>query len=137
MPNPEKKVKFSTWLGNQVRYHCLNTLNGNSKKLLVENEKIDFMSDISVECSELQTKEQSSQNLKIEIDYIFEILSKLHDSRIKEVFNLRYFSSAKKTPWAKIAKQMGISTQTAINLHQRGINILNKKMTKSSQPDLI
>lgn len=135
--NPEKKVKFSTWLGNQVRYHCLNTINGNNKKLLVENEKIDFMSEISIECSELQTKEQSNSNLKIEIDYIFEILSKLHDSRIKEVFNLRYFSSAKKTPWAKIAKQMGISTQTAINLHQRGINILNKKMTKSNKPDLI
>ena len=135
--DPEKKVKFSTWLGNQVRYHCLNTINGNNKKLLLENEKIDFMSEGSIECSELQTKEQSNSNLKIEIDYIFEILSKLPAPRIKEVFNLRYFSSAKKTPWAKIAKQMGISTQTAINLHQRGINILNKKMTKSNKPDLI
>ena len=25
--DPTKKTKFSTWLGNQMRYHCLNTLN--------------------------------------------------------------------------------------------------------------
>ena len=40
--NPEKKVKFSTWLGNQVRYHCLNTINGNNRKFSVENEKNRF-----------------------------------------------------------------------------------------------
>ena len=134
--DPSKKVKFSTWLGNQVRYHCLNTINGNNKQVSLENEKIDFLSDVSLECSELQMKEQSANNLKIEIDYIFEMLSKLHDPRIKRVFNLRYFSSAKKTPWAKIANKMNISTQTAINLHQRGVNILNRKM-KSNEPDVI
>ena len=134
--DPSKKVKFSTWLGNQVRYHCLYTINGNNKQVSLENEKIDFLSDVSLECSELQMKEQSANNLKIEIDYIFEMLSKLHDPRIKRVFNLRYFSSAKKTPWAKIANKMNISTQTAINLHQRGVNILNRKM-KSNEPDVI
>jgi hypothetical protein len=24
--NPTKKIKFSTWLGNQVRYYCLNKI---------------------------------------------------------------------------------------------------------------
>ena len=83
---------------------------------------------------------------KLKLMLFFQNINKGPSTRFKNyemktlkriIFNLRYFSSAKKTPWAKIAKQMGISTQTAINLHQRGINILNKKMTKSNEPDLI
>ena len=135
--DPSKKVKFSTWLGNQVRYHCLNTINSNSKRICVEDEKIDFLSEKNDVCEELQSKESHRQNLKIELDYIFEILSKLHDPRIKEVFNLRYFGSSTKMPWSKIGKKMKISTQTAIKLHQRGVDILNRKMTSSKVPDYI
>src|SRR5215216_1441663 len=29
--NPDKKAKFVTWLGNQVRYYCLNAINAQSK----------------------------------------------------------------------------------------------------------
>ena len=73
----------------------------------------------------------------LEIEYVFTILSKLKDSRIKDVFNYRYFKSNKnKMPWSEIALKMGVSTQTAINLHKRGIKILNKKMN-SNDPDII
>ncbi|MEC7193161.1 MAG: hypothetical protein VXW13_06680, partial [SAR324 cluster bacterium] len=41
---------------------------------------------------------------------------------------LRYFSNEGKVTWSKISKQMNISIQTAINLHERGRLILSKKI---------
>ena len=40
-------------------------------------------------------------------------------------------------PWVKIGKIMGISTQTAINLHKRGLKILNKKISSTNNSDVI
>jgi RNA polymerase sigma factor (sigma-70 family) len=127
---PEKKVKFSTWLGNQVRYHCLNAINGKGYLLNVENDDdLDFFID--------QTQDRKDEENKLEVQYIFSILAQLRDPRIKEVFNLRYFKTdKKKMPWSEIGRKMSVSTQTAINLHQRGLEILNKKMN-SKDPDRI
>jgi len=128
--NPNKKAKFSTWLGNQVRYHCLNTINKKNKLIGIENnEELDYFA--------MQAEILEEKKYDIEIEYVFLILSKLKDSRIKKVFTLRYFGSDKKRmAWAQIGKKMNVSTQTAINLHRRGIKILNKKM-KSNDPDII
>lgn len=127
---PEKNVKFSTWLGNQVRYHCLNAINSKGYLVNVDSDNdLDFFVD--------QRTDRKIEENKLEVQYIFSILAKLRDPRIKEVFNLRYFKTdKKKMPWSEIGKKMNVSTQTAINLHQRGLDILNKKM-KSNNPDLV
>ena len=46
--NTTKKVKFSTWLANQAKYHCLNTLNKKSKDRLVStgDEILDYLKEI-------------------------------------------------------------------------------------------
>tara|TARA_B100001123_G_C15341658_1_gene1035244 strand:- start:6120 stop:6710 length:591 start_codon:yes stop_codon:yes gene_type:complete len=127
--NPNKNVKFSTWLGNQVRYYCLNTINKNGTLLSVDTDHLDYLSS--------QKEDLNEKKYDLEIEYVFTILSKLKDTRIKDVFNYRYFKTNKnKMPWSEIALKMGISTQTAINLHKRGIKILNKKMN-SNDPDII
>ena len=41
----EKKAKFSTWLGNFTRYHCLNHIKKNSKYLCTDQETIDHFFD--------------------------------------------------------------------------------------------
>ena len=38
----DKKTKFSTWLGNQMRYLCLNSINKN-RLIATEDEKINFI----------------------------------------------------------------------------------------------
>ena len=130
--NPSKKVKFATWLGNQIRFFCLNTLNKNPNKntINLENQQIDNYTNDALNFLE-------SKKIQHEIEYIFDILSKLKDPRIKEVFNLRYFNGAKKTGWSSIGKKIGVSTQTAINLHKRGITILNKKIKSKDQQDIV
>jgi RNA polymerase sigma factor (sigma-70 family) len=124
--NPDKKIKFSTWLGNQMRYHCLNTLNKTSKDVSMENESIKFIAEKNQ--SLFLDKENSTQD---KIDFINDILNQMGDSRIKKIFNLRYFSDSKINSWYKIGKKMKISTQTAINIHNKAISFLNKKMSSN------
>jgi len=43
----------------------------------------------------------------------------------------------KKATWSEIAGEMSISTQTAINLHSRGRNMLAKKLRNKKSYNLI
>jgi RNA polymerase sigma factor (sigma-70 family) len=124
----EKNVKFSTWLANQVKYNCLNALNKKSKDRLVAME--DQMLDV---LNEAQGRDEN--------DTLFEftdnILAQLKDKRIKKIFSMRYSPSYKKPSWCVIADKMKVSTQTAINLHNRGIRVLRKKITSEKFLDSI
>ena len=76
-----------------------------------------------------------------ENDTLFEftdnILAQLKDKRIKKIFSMRYSHSHKKPSWCVIADKMKVSTQTAINLHNRGIRVLRKKITSEKFLDSI
>tara|TARA_R100001163_G_C4988346_1_gene141870 strand:- start:99 stop:701 length:603 start_codon:yes stop_codon:yes gene_type:complete len=115
----DKNVKFSTWLANQVKYFCLNTLNKKSKDRLVatEDQILDSLNEKPIT--------QKHENL---FEFTGNILSQLKDSRIRKIFSLRYSSAEKKPSWCIIAEKLQISTQTAINLHNKGISILRKKI---------
>ena len=83
--NPDKKVKFSTWLGNQTRYFCLNILNKSSKRirlLMVDCKDVDVIAYNDVEPSSLI----DSGDVR---DYIFNILDQMKDERIKKNFERR------------------------------------------------
>lgn len=122
--NPLKKTKFSTWLGNQMRYYCLNSLNKN-RLIPTEDSQLDFFINKDCDCSETDLKEQ--------MEYIDNLISQLKDKRIKKVIEARYFNNPnKKTPWNKVAKEVGVSTQTAINLHAKGIDMLRRKMNNKN-----
>lgn len=122
--NPSKKTKFSTWLGNQVRYHCLNSINKN-RLLPMEDELLGHI--INKEQLELE------ESLDEQVDYVKNLLNQTRDIRVKKIFQIRYFGNPrKKTPWSSVAKKVGISTQTAINLHNKTIKMLNFKMKRGS-----
>lgn len=116
--NTEKNVKFSTWLANQVKYSCLNEINKKSKDRLVTLE--DDMLDV--------LKEPPEEEDSGIFEYTNNILKQLRDDRIQNIFSMRYSKEAKKPSWSLIAKRLDISTQTAINLHNRGLEILRKKI---------
>ena len=54
-------------------------------------------------------------------------LKSIKDKRVAQVYCLRYFSGKKMT-WSEIGKKMGFSSQTAINLHKRGADLLRVKI---------
>ena len=122
--NPDKNTKFSTWLGNQVRYHCLNAINKN-RLIPTDDEYIDY----SINKDAPFEKEPIDETM----DYIKNILNQTKDKRVKKIFHVRYFENPrKKAPWSKVAEKVGVSTQTAINLHNKTIKMLKFKMEKGS-----
>ena len=124
----DKNVKFSTWLANQVKYSCLNAINKKAKDRLVttEDEILDILKN--------SVAEDPNDNL---FEFTDNILSQVKDRRIKKIFSMRYSFHHKKPAWCTIAKRMSISTQTAINLHNRGIQILRKKIKSEKFLDSI
>tara|TARA_Y100000593_G_C4297460_1_gene331412 strand:+ start:1162 stop:1476 length:315 start_codon:yes stop_codon:yes gene_type:complete len=89
-----------------------------------------------------QEKEEYTHDAKHKYDkeYVFNILGSLKDKRIAKVFELRYFENfeeKQKPTWSFIAKKIKTSTQTAINLHQRGKKILKKKIKATAYQDLV
>lgn len=128
--DPSRNIKFSTWIGNQMKYLCLNSLNKKGPAISMDNEKIKTI---------IETKQANCNMLDFtdQIDYIFEILNSLKDKRIYKIFKLRYFSEKKLMSWHKIAKKMKFSTQTIINLHNKNIKILCNKLNNKNSIDKI
>ena len=123
--NPDKNTKFSTWVGNHARYHCLNLINANQKYVAVDDSTLSYF----MENNQPHPDSGQSQERQDTLEYIFNLLSQLKDKRIKKVFELRYLGGDGKESWSKIGEDMGVSTQTAINLHDRGTKVLRKKMS--------
>jgi RNA polymerase sigma factor (sigma-70 family) len=124
----DKNVKFSTWLANQVKYSCLNALNKKSKDRLITTE------DKTLDALKEQAEERGDDNL---FEFTSNILNQLKDKRIKQIFSMRYSTRSKKPSWCVVAKHLNMSTQTAINLHNRGIEVLRKKIKSEKFLDSI
>jgi len=126
----DKKSKFSTWLYNQIRYQCLNSINENGHYLALESDKLNFLIEKNTE-----NNESSFKNLN---EFIFNIIDSCSDERVEKIFKLRYQTETnKKMPWNKIAKTLKISTQTAINIHNKAIKLLQTKVNSKNCFDKI
>jgi RNA polymerase sigma factor (sigma-70 family) len=130
--DPSKNVKFSTWLGNQARYYCLNCINKKNNTLNMDQDNLISL----LEKNQMKSNDNLSR-IKEKSDQIFSILSRIKDNRIQKIFKLRYFQGAKPTPWSKIGKKLKVSTQTVINLHEKGRIFLKNKLTADLNSDII
>jgi RNA polymerase sigma factor (sigma-70 family) len=121
--NPDKKTKFSTWLGNYTKYSCLNFLKKNAKYATFEDcKKIEYFLD-------KHASDNDAPDYSGLLERVYEILESSSDDRIYKIFKLRYdLGDRKKATWKTIAKKIDVSAQTAINLHNKGIKIICKKM---------
>jgi RNA polymerase sigma factor (sigma-70 family) len=127
--DPCKKSKFSTWLYNQVRYQCLNCINDNAHYLSLETDKLNYL----IEKHSQETKDYSNLH-----EYLSQIIDSCSDDRVKKIFNMRYSTNnSKKMAWSKIAKKLNISTQTAINIHNKTIKLLKNKTQSENYFDKI
>lgn len=125
-----KKTKFSTWLANQIRYQCLNTINKKEDILYLEPPELQYL----IDKERIETNTDKLNELR---DYINSLLDQLKDIRISKIFNMRYFETGSNQTWTKIGKRMNMSTQNAINLHNKGVQILKNKLTSKDLFDKI
>ena len=121
--NLDKGSSFCTWLSNNTKYKCLHLMNKARKASLLRERVRDNNENT------LNNLNKNVLKLKELNVHIFSILDKLKDKRIASVYKLRYFSDGKMT-WSKIGKSLGFSSQTAINLHTKGANVLKRKINK-------
>jgi RNA polymerase sigma factor (sigma-70 family) len=125
--NEDKGAKFSTWLGNYSRYHCLNYIKNNFKYVCSGEDKIThFYNTKSIDNYNHQ------KNHKDDLDHAFSILEKMSDKRIFRIFKLRYLYEGPKLTWKQIAEKFDLTPQTIINLHAKGRRVLKRKMKKNT-----
>ena len=119
----ERGTKFSTWLGNYAKFTCLNYINSKKYTFNAETEELhDFVENSQIAPEGAKTYDE-------EMDIAISALNALKDKRIKKIFERRYFYDYKKeSTWKNISDGLGISIQTAINLHKKGLRLLKNQL---------
>jgi len=117
-----KGTKFSTFLGNEAKWICLNASNKNKKYLELNDHSFDF-EKLKCDCDKAQ------QDFKESVLSDFKNQLKHHpDKRLQKIFALRYSGNKKLTPWRKISKEMKLSIQGCINIHNAALNSISKNI---------
>lgn len=121
--NPNKNAKFSTYLGNETRWKCLNLFNRGIKYeyLDIQDFKEDFFFSEDSKIENISTNEIFQK--------VLELAKQHQDSRIYEIFNLRYVigDGNKTMSWKNVSKKINISIQGCINIHNRFIEEVKKQ----------
>ena len=117
-----KKTKFSTYLGNETRWMCLNIYNKS------KNSK-----EVPMDC--YQPKPLSSLDPDPKLDEevlgrIIRLINKDPDSRVSKIFQMRYIEGVKNKvmPWNQVCKTVNLSIQGCINVHDKAITSIKKEL---------
>lgn len=122
--DPSRKSKFSTWLGNYTRYECLNRITDNFKYESCDPAGLEGI---------VNSRRENPENKEQAIEDCLDALKDLKDKRVYQIFKMRYFSGSRKPPtWKAIAKKISVSTQTALNIHNRAMSFIRKKISSST-----
>lgn len=118
-----KNTKFSTYLGNETRWLCLNLYNKNKKS-----------KEVSGEIENLTSIEDESLS-KLDEEFItkaMSVIKKDPDKRMIKIFRLRYIDGEKNKvmPWNKVCKFVDLSIQGCINIHDKAIKKIRKELNK-------
>jgi len=127
--DPSKKTKFTTYLGNEIKWKCLNIYNKmkNRKTIPVEEDLINYFSYTS----------QDQKNEKSEPDTQKEIFSEIinaakqdSDKRVGRIFHLRYIVGKNNSvmPWKNVSEDLGMSIQGCINIHDSAIKKIKNRI---------
>lgn len=125
--NPDKNSKYSTWLANWTKYKCLSKITASNKEFTGGESFLDYCVNKDTEA------DAESEEAKLDIfEHVNEILES-ESEETQKIFKLRYFSNDKKNKkWSDIGDKLGISTQTAINKHNRAIEKIKMKVKKKN-----
>lgn len=126
----DKGSKFSTWLGNQVRFFCLNYKNKNNKLLTTEDSVLEYLIN-----KDFYNKKNNKKEI---IDAIIDLFHKINDPNTKNAIYYRYFYDKNRIlNYSEIAKILNVTPQTVLNWHNKFIELAKKKLTNKSMSDNI
>ena len=114
---PEKNVKFSSYVGQRIKYEC--------QSLIGKNQNIDEISD------NIPAPTPVDHNSEI-MDFVVKNGSKIDDDKFLEfleIFKLRHFGE-KKMSWQAIGKIVGLSNEGARKIYLRYISSIKRRIKK-------
>ena len=111
----DRGTKFPTFLGNETKWICLN------KQNKIKKEKKVAFDDIS-EIDLAQEDDGSKEKLEV-FKKTIELAKQHEDKRVEKIFEMRYIIGEKNKvmPWKKISKELNMSIQGCINIHNSAI----------------
>jgi len=123
----DKGSKFSTYLGNEIKWKCLNIYNSQKRKpsIPVEEHMINYFS--------YHSKDKNTNEEDKEIfSEVIKQASKHPDKRVGQIFHLRYIEGQKNNvmPWKHISKKLNMSIQGCINIHDSALEFFKYKINK-------
>lgn len=121
-----KKTKFSTYLGNETRWMCLNLYNKNkNSKEIPDPNEIYSSTYLGEDRFVVSINEEILQK-------IMSIAKKEPDTRVSKIFQLRYIDGEKNKvmPWNKVCKFVDLSIQGCINVHNKAIKKIKEELSK-------
>ena len=124
-------AKFSTFLGNEAKWLCLNQHYKNKKYLLAASPEGEFaFHNRAKEDDEAGNSPHVNEALLCKI---FEIIEKHPDERVRRIFKIRYVAPEfnKLTPWQQVGKKLKMSIQGCINIHNSAIKIIRKNLKEN------
>jgi DNA-directed RNA polymerase specialized sigma subunit len=97
-----KNTKFSTYLGNETRWKCLNLFNRGTKYKYLDIN--DFNDDQNLS-NDTVVQDISSKEM---LDKVFNLADTHEDQRVKKIINLRYKvgNKNKTMPWKDISDKV-------------------------------
>jgi RNA polymerase sigma factor (sigma-70 family) len=123
--NKTKGSKFSTWLGNQIRFFCLNFKNKNSRLVPIENDHLEYFINMSL-------KNSQNSNQKEIVNTIVDLFNQISDINTKNAIYYRYFYNKDRIlNYSEIAKILNVTPQTVLNWHNKFISFAKKKLTSN------
>jgi DNA-directed RNA polymerase specialized sigma subunit len=127
-----KKTKFSTFLGNEAKWACLNQYNKNKKYLITDTDEGRFIYE-----NNLSATEEPFVDEKMLLK-IFNIIDHHPDKRVQQIFQLRYIDPQynKLTPWKKVSHELKMSIQGCINIHNSAIKVIRKELKNTHELDI-
>lgn len=123
-----KGAKFSTYLGNETKWMCLNIYNRNKRRPVWHSEYIENMSkNNELECDTIA--ESIKQDL---FNKILNIIEDHPDKRVEKIFKMRYVEGNKNKvmSWKKIGDKMDLSIQGCINIHNSAVESFKEALSK-------
>lgn len=125
--NFDKRCKFISWLYQNVRFYCLNTMKA-SREMPYEDGAMNTIIE--------SRRDLNKDSFDLNISYVNSLLEQFKDKRIKKIFQLRYFEHPSKN-WQEIGAEMKLSHTTCVILHNKAKEILKKKLLSTANFDKI
>lgn len=116
--DPSKNMKYPTWVGQNVKWMCMNVVN--------RSRPWESLEEGSFDCSYEQEIENVEQ---MALDELSNLAKSYPDERVLAIIEGRYFQTKPK-PWHKLSAELKTSQISLTNLHDKFIVWAKPKMKK-------